>query len=445
MNQSAPAPALEAVPPPVDAPPAEVPVLTLPADGVPDVVADPHALTAAIRRLAAGSGPIALDTERAQGFRYTNRAYLVQLRRAGAGTVLIDPVPLVAAGGPGLGDLRDALDDEWIIHAASQDLPCLAEIGLLPERLFDTELAARLLGYPRVALGTLTESLLGVRLLKEHSAADWSRRPLPPEWLAYAALDVELLGELRHRLAEEVREQRKDERAARAFAALGTLANSAPAGRQVATIAALRSDSLRPGRTSAIHHVRSPRGRAVGRELWLTRDEIAARLDKAPGRILGDEAMTQLAAPLRTHPVTVDRSTLRAIERFNRREARRFESSWLSAVERAAALPRSALPPVTTESDGPPTLRSWARRSPAAAARWESVRPAVNEVATRVGLPAENLVSPDALRRVLWEPAGADPDALDAQLAGFGVREWQRGLILDVVVSGVRDAQGTGR
>lgn len=434
MNQSAPAPALEAVPPPVDAPPAEVPVLTLPADGVPDVVADPHALTAAIRRLAAGSGPIALDTERAQGFRYTNRAYLVQLRRAGAGTVLIDPVPLVAAGGPGLGDLRDALDDEWIIHAASQDLPCLAEIGLLPERLFDTELAARLLGYPRVALGTLTESLLGVRLLKEHSAADWSRRPLPPEWLAYAALDVELLGELRHRLAEELREQRKDEWAAQEFAALVTWANSP---------AAVRQDPWR--RTSGIHHVRSPLGLAVVRELWLTRDEIAARLDKAPGRILGDEAMTQLAAPLRTHPVTVDRSTLRAIERFNRREARRFESSWLSAVERAAALPRSALPPVTTESDGPPTLRSWARRSPAAAARWESVRPAVNEVATRVGLPAENLVSPDALRRVLWEPAGADPDALDAQLAGFGVREWQRGLILDVVVSGVRDAQGTGR
>ena len=147
---------------------------------------------------------MAVDAERAHGFRYSQRAYLIQLRRAGAGTHLIDPI---AFGQPADLSVRSATalaDAEWVIHAASQDLPCLYEVGLVPRTLFDTELAARLLGYPRVALGTMLEELLGVRLLKEHSAADWSTRPLPSEWLNYAALDVELLVELRDRLAAEL-------------------------------------------------------------------------------------------------------------------------------------------------------------------------------------------------------------------------------------------------
>ncbi len=410
----------------------DLPILSLPAGGVPAVVDTPAALADAVARLAAGTGPVSVDTERAMGFRYTNRAYLLQLRRAGAGTVLVDPVPLTEPDGPGFTALRAALDDEWILHAASQDLPCLAEIGLVPPRLFDTELAARLLGFSRVALGTLVEELLGVRLLKEHSAADWSRRPLPDEWLAYAALDVELLGELRDRLAPMLVAQGKDGWAAEEFAALVAGAAVPPQP---------RPEPWR--RTSGIHHVRTPLGLAVVRELWLTRDEIAARLDKAPGRVLGDQAITQLAAQVRTQPVQVDRQTLRRIDRFNRREARRFESSWLEAVQRAAALPRSELPGVATAAEGPPTLRSWARRCPDAAARWEAVRPVLNAMSERLGLPPENLVSPDALRRTLWEPAGATPEALDAQLASYGVRAWQRGLVLDTVVAGVVAAPGT--
>ena len=91
-----------------------------------------------------------------------------------------------------------------MLHAASQDLPCLAEIGYRPRRLFDTELAGRLLGYPRVGLGTLVEEVLGLALEKSHSAADWSTRPLPSEWLLYAALDVEVLVELRDALAQQL-------------------------------------------------------------------------------------------------------------------------------------------------------------------------------------------------------------------------------------------------
>ncbi len=404
----------------------EAVLLTAPSDGVPEVVSDAAGLAAAVDRIRAGRGPIAIDTERAQGFRYTNRAYLVQIRREGSGTILIDPLPLVGPGTPGLSSLAQVMSDEWILHAASQDLPCLVEIGLVPPRLFDTELAARLLGYPRVALGTLTEELLGIRLLKEHSAADWSRRPLPEEWLSYAALDVELLAELRRRLAAQLEETGKAGWAAEEFAAL--VANATvPVGQ--------RTDPWR--RTSGIHNVHTPLGLAVVRELWMTRDEIAARHDRAPGRVLGDEAITRVAALATGQPLQIDRATLRTIDRFNRREARRFESSWLAAIQRVAALPRSELPPVTTPSDGPPTLRSWSRRHPEAAARWEAIRPRVIEIAERVGMPPENLVSPDALRRIAWQPAGTEPGAIDTQLAALGVRAWQRSLIVDSVVAGL--------
>src|SRR5262249_60444682 len=94
-----------------------------------------------------------------------------------------------------------------LIHPASRDLPCLADLGYRPRLLFDTELAGRLLGYPRVGLGTLVESVLGLALEKSHSAADWSTRPLPEEWLRYAALDVEVLVELRDALAQQLAEQ----------------------------------------------------------------------------------------------------------------------------------------------------------------------------------------------------------------------------------------------
>ena len=155
-----------------------VPLLE-PRDGLPPVVTTGAALAEVTSRLARGEGAVAVDAERASGYRYGQRAYLVQLRRSGAGTVLIDPIAC-----PDLSGVDGALHDaEAVLHAASQDLPCLAEIGFRPRRLFDTELAGRLLGYPRVALGTLVEEVLGFHLEKGHSAADWSVRPLREELL----------------------------------------------------------------------------------------------------------------------------------------------------------------------------------------------------------------------------------------------------------------------
>ena len=250
-------------------------------------------MQAAITSLQAGSGPVAVDAERAHGFRYSQRAYLIQLRRRGSGTHLIDPIafgppaepPAARARPTSARSVRPSPMRSGSSTPPARTCTCLYEVGLLPRTLFDTELAGRLLGYPRVALGTMIEELLGVRLLKEHSASDWSTRPLPREWLTYAALDVELLLELRDVLATELQEAGKWEWAQQDFAALVANAGAPTEPRQ---------DPWR--RTSGIHKVRSRRGLGYVAELWYARDEIAARLDRAPGKILPDVAISELAA-----------------------------------------------------------------------------------------------------------------------------------------------------
>jgi ribonuclease D len=395
----------------------ETELLTTPIDGVPAIVTTPKALQETIDALRAGTGPVAVDAERAHGFRYSQRAYLIQLRRAGSGTHLVDPI---AFGQPAdLSRLGAAVSDgEWVIHAANQDLRCLYEVGLVPRALFDTELAARLLGYPRVALGTMIEELLGVRLLKEHSASDWSHRPLPEEWLIYAALDVELLIDLRDQLATKLVETGKWPWAEQEFAALVASAGVGPEPRR---------DPWR--RTSGIHHVHSRRGLAYVAELWYARDAIAQQLDKAPSRILPDAAITELAA--HKHP---DRATLRKIPAFSRRQARRAEATWLAALEAVAQMPESALPPMHIPNDGPPQSRVWAAKSTGAAARLAAVRGELLTIAERYELPMENLITPDHLRRLAWRPPSPlTYESVDRALASLGARPWQRELTVGAI------------
>ncbi|GAA5181441.1 ribonuclease D [Rugosimonospora acidiphila] len=379
--------------------------LTEPRDGTPDPVTTQAELAEVVARFAAGSGPVAVDAERASGYRYTHRAYLVQLRRAGAGTALIDPVPF--------GDLsvlgKAIQDEEWILHAASQDLPCLAEIGLRPERLFDTELAARLAGFERVGLAALTEQLLGYTLEKHHSAADWSNRPLPRSWLTYAALDVELLVDLRDLLAAELARQGKADWAGEEFAAL--VAHGATPNRS-------RPDPWR--RTSGIHKVRGPRALARVRALWYARDAIAKRRDSAPGRVLPDAAIIAAA-----DADPKDERALLALPGYGGRSIRRSSRVWLDALDEARQLPSDELP-VTPPSEGPPPPHRWAERDPAAAARLARCREAVSKLATAHTLPPENLLTPDTIRRLAWDPPEpADEAAVRAVLAGHGARQWQ--------------------
>lgn len=398
--------------------------LTQPHGGTPEVVADAAALDSACDALAAGNGPIAVDTERASGYRYWQRAYLVQLRRTGSGTILIDPVAFDGR----LDRLAGILgDSEWVLHAASQDLPCLAELGLHPPTLFDTELAARLAGYERVALGTMVELLLGYQLEKGHSAADWSRRPLPQDWLNYAALDVELLLPLREQLRTVLREQGKLDWAEQEFTAV----RDAPPSTQ-------RPEPWR--RTSGIHKIRTARGLAAVRALWQARDKLASEQDKAPGRILPDKAV--VAAVLADPHTTAE---LHELSAFRGRSRRRYSSRWLRQLQGVRTLPAAELPNVAPPNDGPPPPNRWPDRAPEAADRLAAAKPAVATVAAEHTLPAENLLQPELLRRLCWQPpAEPTPAGVGAALAEGGARPWQVDLVAAPISHALTESPGMG-
>ena len=380
----------------------------MPAEGVPDVAVTERDLVRAADALAAGTGPVAIDAERASGYRYGQRAYLIQLRREGSGTWLIDPIAC-----PDLSPIGDVLADvEWILHAATQDLPCLAEVGMRPSRLFDTELGGRLVGLPRVGLAAVVEHYLGLTLAKEHSAVDWSTRPLPEPWLRYAALDVEVLVQVRDLMADDLSAQNKMQWADQEFDAL-TRFTGPPA-------------RLEPWRhTSGLHKVRNRRGAAMVRELWQTRDAIAIETDTAPGRILSNAALVDLAlrAPKTEADIGQDGATRVS------RSVRRYQREWLAALERARQLPEADLPALTVRSDSPPPARAWADRDPVAAARLVQARAALGEFAEAHNIPVENLLSPDFLRRMLWAPeqlAGeATLESISQALLKLGARQWQ--------------------
>jgi ribonuclease D len=382
--------------------------LNEPADGTPDVVETERGLTEAALAIAAGEGPVAVDAERASGYRYGQRAYLVQVRREGSGTWLIDPIAC-----PDLTPLNDAIGRaEWILHAATQDLACLAEVGLRPRQLFDTELGARLLGLPRVGLAAVVEHYLVLALAKEHSAVDWSTRPLPEPWLRYAALDVEVLTELRNLMGVDLARQQKSEWARQEFDALLEWAPTE------------RVDPWR--RTSGLNTLRSRRGVAVVRELWYARDDIARDRDTSPGRILPDAGIIAIATAAPTSPGELP-SGHRAIARYGRQ--------WVAAVRRANALDEADLPPRTVRSDGPPPARSWADKDPVAAARLNATRAELAAFSEERSIPLENVVSPDPLRRVVWRPPAARDEAgfIEA-LTAHGVRRWQAQTVAPMLV-----------
>ncbi len=388
-----------------------VPLLA-PREGVPPVVQTAADLAEVVERFRGGRGPVAVDAERASGYRYSQRAYLVQLRRDGVGTALIDPIAC-----PDLSGLSEALQGgEWVLHAASQDLPCLAEVGMLPDRLFDTELGGRLAGLERVGLGAMVEKLLGLGLEKGHSAADWSTRPLPEPWLVYAALDVEVLLELRNALEAELERQGKLDWAAQEFEAV-----------RRAPVPAPRAEPWR--RTSGMHRLRTRRQLAAVRAMWEVRDAMARRRDTAPGRILPDAAIVSAVA---TAPRTP--AELLQLPVFSGRATRRHVDTWFAALARAAALPDAELPQPLPGGDGPPPPNRWAERDPVAAQRLARARAVVLEVAEREGLPPENAVQPDTVRRLAWQPPGGVPgepygQVVTRALRDAGARPWHVELL----------------
>lgn len=381
------------------------------------VITDVEEFIEAALTLAGGTGPVAVDVERASGFRYTQRAYLIQIYRRDAGVFLFDP--------PALGDmapLQDAIGDvEWVLHAASQDLPSLRDENLEPPSIFDTELAARLLGHARVGLGAVVEDTLGITLAKAHSAADWSTRPLPQSWLEYAALDVLHLIDVRDALALELEEQGKTALAQEEFEAVRTRPAKPP-----------REEPWR--RLSGLHTVRGRRSLAIAKALWTAREEYAREQDVSPGRLVPDRA---LVAAVRADPAT--KQDLARTKEFIGRASRTQLDRWWAAIEAGRADP--VLPVERVPGDGMPPPRAWADRNPAADARLKTVRPRIDDLAEELNMPAENLLTPDTLRRVAWQPPEPlDVDGVGRILESFGARRWQIAYTAQVIVQAFVDS-----
>jgi len=396
----------------------EVVPLLLPASGVPPVIDTESSFIEALAKLTKGHGPFAVDAERASGFRYSARAYLIQIKRANGGLHLIDPIPF----GPGhklFAELNTLLNtDEVILHASTQDLPCLRELGINPIQLFDTELAGRIAGLPRVGLGPLLEALMGVSLAKEHSAADWSARPLPQEWLTYAALDVELLVELRDRMFEILTTSNKVSWALAEFASILEAPPAPP-----------RVDPWR--RTSGMHKIKGRNQLAIIRELWIARDRVASEQDIAPGKLLNDSAIVELAIAA----AVTKKEFEKALRPLGLR-ARWLENLplWLSCIATAVALSEDHWPAMRASADTLPPIKLWREKFPEKFAPLSHARAAIEVIASANEIPAENLISPEYVRRLCWKPpTGATENlsvsAVEQSLTELGARPWQIALV----------------
>jgi ribonuclease D len=385
-----------------------------------DVIDSRDDYLAAVDAIAAGTGPIAIDAERASGYRYSQRAYLIQIFRRGAGTFLFDP-PAIG----GFAELNAVIaPEEWILHAASQDLTCLREVGLEPTRLFDTELAARLAGLPRVGLGAVVEELLGIHLAKEHSAADWSTRPLPQAWLVYAALDVELLVDLREALAGVLERDGKTEIAAQEFESV--------LGRDFTVV---RQEPWR--RLSGVHAIRGGHNLAVARALWLARDSYAREIDTAPGRLVPDSA---LVAAARTLPES--KRDLASLKEFTGRASRTQIDRWWNAIQ--AGLATDEIPVLRVPGEAMPPPRVWPEKNPEADRRLKAARAQISELSTELAIPIENVLTPESLRRLAWTPPEpADAGAIAEALRELGAREWQIDATAQMIAQAFVDAAQT--
>lgn len=388
---------------------AEVVVTPLlsPAGGVPEIIGTEAQLAIAIESLSSSSGAIAVDAERASGYRYSARAYLIQIKRSRE-IFLIDPIAFEDS--PLKAELNKIIQsDEVILHASTQDLPCLREWGLAPKRLFDTELGARLAGLPKVGLGALVEHFFNLSLAKEHSAVDWSMRPLNPEWINYAALDVELLIELRNEIAALLERDGKLTWAQSEFQSILDAPSPLP-----------KEDPWR--RTSGMHKVRKREQLAVVRELWMARDKIAATLDVAPGRLLSDNAITELAvaAPDAVSTIKGFQKTLKPIGLRPRWMDN--VNVWVDAISRA---PDTELPPMRLNGDGMPPIKQWREKFPERYAPLTHARDAVSKRALELNMPSENLITPEFVRRICWDQTQNTLSNVQEKLAKLGARQWQ--------------------
>lgn len=386
-------------------------LLSTPAGGIPEIVDTPSKFESALELLSQGTGGYAFDAERASGYRYSARAYLVQVKREGGGLHLIDPIPF-GLESPYFQRLNQLISGhEVLLHASTQDLPCLRELGINPTHLFDTELAGRIAGLPRVGLGALTESLLEISLAKEHSAVDWSIRPLPQDWLNYAALDVELLFELRTVISDLLEKQGKLGWAEQEFAAILKAPPSVK-----------REDPWR--RTSGMHKVKKRPQLAMVRALWHARDSAAQKMDIAPGRLLSDSAISLIATSFETHELATRKQLEKVLRPLGLR-SRWFENTslWLATIAEVRSMAESEMPEAKSKSDSLPHIKVWREKFPERYIPLSHARALLAEKALELEIPVENLITPEYVRRICWiRPAASE---VEKYLAEWGARLWQ--------------------
>lgn len=382
-------------------------------------------LAHAISELRKFQGPFGVDAERASGFRYTQRAYLIQINRKDSDIYLIDPVAISPAiSGEKFADLADLLkQDAWILHAATQDLSCLAELGLKPVKIIDTELGSRIAGLPRVGLGSVVAHFLNLKLAKEHSAVDWSTRPLHQDWLEYAALDVDVLHDLSEALLAELESQNKSE-----FA-----------GQEFDNLLSFKPKEENPDKwrgISGLHEVRDQKGLAIARALWQAREALAIKLDVAPGRLIPDLSISHVAKNQ-----TKSRPELASDRAFSGRASRSYLDTWWQAIE--VGRNTNDLPALRLPTTGLPNHRIWQSKFPAAYKRLASCRDVIARKTAELNIPAENLLTPDFLRQLCWdELPKISAEQVRQRLLEIGARPWQADLLSVELAGAIETAPG---
>jgi len=341
----------------------------------------------------AGTRELALDTEGASFHRFVDRIYLLQLSTREK-SAIIDPLPI---GSPaGLGRLLEDAHVEKVFHDADYDLRLLhQDYGWQTVNIFDTRVAAQLLGLKAFGLAALLERYFGVKLDKKHQRADWSLRPLTPGMLDYAAQDTRYLLDLRDRLKEELHATGRWSWAAEEFARLdGTRWDD-------------ESDGLAWMRIKGARDL-TRRELALFRELVQWRDGVAKVLDRATFRVVGNEALLTAA-----HDAPRTREALAAIRGMPRGIVDSRANDVLAAIERGLAEPDANLPRF-------PKAPRWERDPDfdGRAARLKAVRDAA---ASRLSLDPGVLFSRERLEAV----ARANPRTTDDLARVNDVRRWQ--------------------
>jgi len=361
------------------------------------VYLDTSAAVDAFLKSIADARILALDTEGASFHRFVDRIYLLQLSTRER-TAIIDPIPI---GTPSLlGGLLEDRGVEVVFHDADYDLRLLQQDYRWHVRnIFDTRIAAQLLGIRAFGLAALLERYFGVKLDKKHQRADWSMRPLPQGMLDYAAQDTIHLLELRDRLKHDLEHAGRWDWAREEFALL----EGTKWGDDDSANAFLRVKGARD---------LTRRELAVLRELVPWRDAIARQLDRATFRVVGNEQLLDIA---RQQPAT--RDALAAIKGMPRALLDSRGNELLDAIKRGLAVPDADLPRF-------PKAARW-DRDPEFDVRVSALKTVRDEAATQLDLDPGVLCARDRLEAV----ARKNPKNRDDLETIAELRQWQRAVL----------------